>query len=368
MRYWLLQNDEPVGPFTADDLDQSPGFSRASLVYPEKRLDPSDERWLRAGDVPQLAVALAEIERRAFAGRYIVPEPTVRDLPVLGSIMKQLERFEEELVGFRGSLLARHQELVELREDSDTGAHRQQVSNEEIQELEKRLEKIEPLEADILRLREAGLEAAQSARGVEERMAREIAEMNKRLISIEGDMDAEAQQDMLRMYTASLQERIEELGTGLKRESDAGSLVRKELSGFRSSHTKERSERGFLAGGKQFGKPEALVFFLIAALAGAIGYLFYIGRKPVPPPVPVVVVEPPPPPPKPVVLKPKPKVKPRVRRKRLSSNQRAAQKAREKKVRDTILFRVTGGVPSSKRSAIAERKPKPRTAPEPPKN
>ncbi|PCI36411.1 MAG: hypothetical protein COB53_09715 [Elusimicrobia bacterium] len=378
MRYWLLESDEPAGPYAPDDLDQIPGFSRSSLVYPEKRLDAKDERWLLAGDVPQLAVTLAAVERRAFAGRYIVPEPTVRDLPVLGAILKQLDRFEEDLIELRGNLIARHQELVELRGDSDSSSHRIEDAQSELKELEARLKKMEPLEADILHLREASMETAETARQVEKKFNRNVEDVRKRFEALENTVDADAQADaqaeMMRIYTASLQERLDKLGEELEGERKASTVLRGELVKIRSAHKEERSARGFLAGGSLFLVPERVVFFLILALLLAVGYLFFKLRTPVVVPAPVVEPEPkpeppPPPKPKPVILKPKPKkVKSRVRRKRKSSKKRATQKQREEQVRSTILLRVTGGVPSSKRSAIAERRAKPRPAPEQPKN
>jgi len=375
MRFWLLLNDEPAGPFTGEALEEVPGFSRASLVYPERRLDPRDERWMRAGDVPQLAPALSALERKAFAGRYLVPEPTVRDLPLLGAILKQLERFEEELVELRGNLIARHQELTALRGDSEST--QTQTDSLEIEfrkaeaEIAGRIEKLEPLQADILRLREAGMETAQAARQAQERVLQEVENVRKRLESLEGDVDRDAQNEMMRAYTASLQERLELTVKGLDAESKKSAALGKEVTALRERAERETAARGFFAGGPKFRKPEALLTLLLSILLGAVGFLFYerLRTPSTEPPVetPPVVSEPTPDPaPAP---EPKPKIEtPRPARARKSLKKRAEQKVRERKVRETILLRVTGGVPSSKRVVVPERKIAPLAAPEPSKN
>jgi hypothetical protein len=383
MRYWLLLDDEPAGPYATEDLGDIPGFSRGALVYPEKRLDPRDERWLRAGDVPQLAVALARSERRAFAGRYIVPEPTVRDLPVLGAILRQIERFEEDLLSLRANLTARHQELASLRGDAESAQTQLDALAEELRAgaaaLEARVRKLEPLEADVHRLREASLEAAQASMRVEERLSHRVDELLKRLESLENDIDHEAQAEMMRAYTASLQERIEGLDRNLAKEHGDVEALRKILKALESRLANERAARGFLAGGGLFSKPEKLVlagFLLLLALIGGLFYLV-LKRAPAPSAAPSPAPDPEPvveretvPSPEPVILKPKEQ---KPRRRRRSSNKRAAEKtaaqaAREKKIRETILFRVTGGVPSSKRVVAPERKAEPLPAPEEAKN
>ena len=81
-----------------------PSFGPATLAHPDERFDPAAERWTPAREIPQLALVLAAKERAAHEGRFLAPEPTVRDLPVLGAILEQAEKFEEALLSLRAQL------------------------------------------------------------------------------------------------------------------------------------------------------------------------------------------------------------------------------------------------------------------------
>ena len=104
MNYWLFEDERIQGPFSTEQLRDMPSFGPATLAHPDERFDPAAERWTPAREIPQLALVLAAKERAAHEGRFLAPEPTVRDLPVLGAILEQAEKFEEALLSLRAQL------------------------------------------------------------------------------------------------------------------------------------------------------------------------------------------------------------------------------------------------------------------------
>ena len=117
MKYWLFEDEALHGPFSPDELRERPRFGPGTLVHPEERFDPAAERWLQAASVPQLALVLAACERQTHEGRFIAPEPAVRDLPVLGAILEESEKLEEALVALRAQFRSVEDAMDGLRAD-----------------------------------------------------------------------------------------------------------------------------------------------------------------------------------------------------------------------------------------------------------
>ncbi|TPW20533.1 MAG: hypothetical protein FD126_1585, partial [Elusimicrobia bacterium] len=129
MKYWLFQNNQVGGPFDRDELSNTPGFSAESLVCPEGRKGTQMGDWQRAGVMAELAETLLKMARvPAGAGAgggssFLPPEPTLRDLAVLGTLQEKVSLLENSLSSLHEELRAREEEISGLKvELSQKGA------------------------------------------------------------------------------------------------------------------------------------------------------------------------------------------------------------------------------------------------------
>jgi len=58
MRYWAHQNNEVRGPFEKEQLAALPGFTLASLIFPESPVDGKASAWKAASTYPEVADAI----------------------------------------------------------------------------------------------------------------------------------------------------------------------------------------------------------------------------------------------------------------------------------------------------------------------
>ncbi|MDE2290631.1 MAG: hypothetical protein KGL53_01005, partial [Elusimicrobia bacterium] len=369
MRYFVYSDERLEGPFTAEELRSRDGFGRATLVCPEEGLDETRARWRAAEEVPQLALALDERERARFSKSFLPPQPMVRDLPVLGSILDQVERIEGVVVGMRAELAQHEAEQQALTDAARAAVGRDDEIKEAARRLEARVAALEPLVEETEKLRSA-LKSAEQARAA---LASNLAALSSSLdvqsaktAALEADMPprleearrgAESLREELesaRAETAGLKERLERADGSLAALGD-------ELSALRGR------EDGRWRLGKYRLSPQGLLAAAAAALVLALsGLLVALLRKPPAPapvlkPPPVVEVPPPPPPPAP---KPKPRPKPRPKP-HAKPKPTPAQAAVQARIRQTILLRATGGVISDKENVEAMNLVKAFTAPAP---
>ncbi len=146
MRYWLFHNNQVTGPFDRDQIAQLSGFSAESLVCPEGRKGTQMGDWMRASTVPDLTDAIARSsrvpalvraagERAGPAAGGLPPEPTLRDLAVLGSLQEKVEDLSDNLRRLQDDLKARDAEISRLKSEleqkgraaSDLGAKLSEV-------------------------------------------------------------------------------------------------------------------------------------------------------------------------------------------------------------------------------------------------
>lgn len=122
MKYWIFQNNQVLGPYEADDLGKNGTFTAESLVCPEGRRGTSMGDWQRAGMVPDLSVALVRASQAARGGGVatalggLPPEPTLRDLAVLGTLQEKMTALEEVVLQLQEGLRAKESELAAVNE------------------------------------------------------------------------------------------------------------------------------------------------------------------------------------------------------------------------------------------------------------
>lgn len=120
MKYWIFQNNQVLGPYATEDLSRLPSFSAESLVCPEGRKGTSMGDWQRAGMVPDLSVALIKASQThsvktpvaSLAG--LPPEPTLKDLAVLGSLQEKVAMLEDGVLQLQEGLRVKDAELARL--------------------------------------------------------------------------------------------------------------------------------------------------------------------------------------------------------------------------------------------------------------
>ncbi|MDE2511705.1 MAG: hypothetical protein KGL74_11340, partial [Elusimicrobia bacterium] len=123
MKYWIFQNNQVLGPFEPNDMSQHPSFTAESLVCPEGRRGTSMGDWQRAGMVPDLSVALVKAAQShsvrssvaTLAG--LPPEPTLKDLAVLGSLQEKMALLEDVVLQLQEGLRTKDAELAALHEE-----------------------------------------------------------------------------------------------------------------------------------------------------------------------------------------------------------------------------------------------------------
>lgn len=247
MKYWLFENENISGPFSPEQLRDMPSFGPGTLAHPDERFDPAAERWTAAGDIPQLALVLAAKERAIHEGRFIAPEPTVRDLPVLGAILEQSEKFEETLLSLRAQLGVAEDGLDEGRADgrareAKTDALRGELAALEgrFQEFSARAEALQRSAAELAKERAAILEGmAAWERSLDDGLAQataaraEIAAFKESAERKLAELTA-ADSSLLRDVKAATEERAA-LSERIRSADEAISGLKDELAAMRES-------------------------------------------------------------------------------------------------------------------------------------
>ncbi|MBI4347619.1 MAG: hypothetical protein HY553_12245 [Elusimicrobia bacterium] len=128
MKYWVFQNNQVIGPFDREAISQVAGFSAETLVCPEGRKGTQMGDWQRAGVVPEMAESLLAATRTPVltraggergAGSMLPPEPTLRDLAVLGSLQERVAQLETSSQKMHDELRAKDTEISRLKVELD---------------------------------------------------------------------------------------------------------------------------------------------------------------------------------------------------------------------------------------------------------
>ncbi|MDX6769501.1 MAG: GYF domain-containing protein, partial [Elusimicrobiota bacterium] len=204
MKYWVFQNNQVIGPYAPDDLGRLVAFTPESLVCPEGRKGTSMGDWQRAGMVPDLSVALVKSNQRqpargglaTLAG--LPPEPTLKDLAVLGSLQEKVAMLEDVAAQLQESLRLKEAELSAVhgaladkdREVADA-RHQAELQRKESEELKSRLSAFEEKLGGVNALSESLDKAVEAERQVQgdvlkqgetiAALARELEELRRRL-------------------------------------------------------------------------------------------------------------------------------------------------------------------------------------------
>jgi hypothetical protein len=153
MKYWMFQNNQVVGPYDREELSEQGGFSAESLVCPEGRKGTQMGDWQRAGVVAELAEVLlrkAKVPAGAAGSgsidpgaSLIPPEPTLRDLAVLGTLQEKVSLLENSLSQLHDELRQRDEEITGLKVQLDEKGHEATQLRDQVSGLETRLESTE---------------------------------------------------------------------------------------------------------------------------------------------------------------------------------------------------------------------------------
>ena len=152
MKYWMFQHNQVVGPYDREELSEQGGFSAESLVCPEGRKGTQMGDWQRAGVVAELAEVLLR-KARVPAGSYssfiepgaslIPPEPTLRDLAVLGTLQEKVSLLENSLTQLQDELRQREEEITGLKVHLDEKTQESAQLKDKLTGLETRIEATE---------------------------------------------------------------------------------------------------------------------------------------------------------------------------------------------------------------------------------
>lgn len=194
MKYWIFQSNQVLGPYSPEDLSRLPSFNAESLVCPEGRKGTSMGDWQRAGMVPDLSVALVKASSAhniktpvaSLAG--LPPEPTLKDLAVLGSLQEKMAMLEDvvlqlqeglrvkdaELANLHVELAGKSQESTEIKRDAEqlrreTELRRREaeVLKAETEEFKRRIADLEERASTVGRLTETIDKAVEAEKHVE---------------------------------------------------------------------------------------------------------------------------------------------------------------------------------------------------------
>jgi len=155
MRYWLFQNNQVVGPHDRDELASVAGFCAESLVCPEGRKGTQMGDWQRAGVISELAEVLlktSKVPAAVIAGSgqgLLPPEPTLRDLAILGSLQEKLTLLESVISQLQDDLRARTQDLTQIKVDYELKSRESELLKAKLDDMEKRLAQAELLKEAV---------------------------------------------------------------------------------------------------------------------------------------------------------------------------------------------------------------------------
>ncbi|MBI3299485.1 MAG: hypothetical protein HYZ75_15075 [Elusimicrobia bacterium] len=154
MKYWLFQNNQVVGPYDRDELAATPGFASESLVCPEGRKGTQMGDWQRAGVLVELAETLLKMARvpagvGVGGASFLPPEPTLRDLAVLGTIQEKVSLLENSLSSLHEELRAREEEISGLKVELSQKGSEAASLQIKVGDLEQKLAKTDGLRDEI---------------------------------------------------------------------------------------------------------------------------------------------------------------------------------------------------------------------------
>ncbi|MCX5790532.1 MAG: hypothetical protein NTX64_18825 [Elusimicrobia bacterium] len=170
MKYWVFQNNQVVGPFDREAIGEVAGFSSDSLVCPEGRKGTQMGDWTRAGVVPELAEALLAATRIPAMARggiergsssLLPPEPTLRDLAVLGSLQERVGALETLANRLQDELRSRDTEISRLKIELDQKARSASELQTKFADLEVKTINLAGVKDELERAREDARAAAE---------------------------------------------------------------------------------------------------------------------------------------------------------------------------------------------------------------
>ena len=209
MKYWLFQSNQVLGPYEPDDLSRHSSFGAESLVCPEGRRGTSMGDWQRAGMVPDLSVALV---RATQAGRArdpvatlagLPPEPTLKDLAVLGSLQEKMAMLEDVVLQLREGLRGKDAELAALHQEL-AGSERQSAVTKaaleheaadlqaQTQDFRRKIAELENRVGGIARLSETIDKAVEAEKHVEHDIGTQgaaLAELTKEIANLRAQVN-----------------------------------------------------------------------------------------------------------------------------------------------------------------------------------
>ncbi|MFH1725945.1 MAG: hypothetical protein ABII00_15155 [Elusimicrobiota bacterium] len=169
MKYWLFQNNQVIGPYDREQLAKSPGFSAESLVCSEGCKGTQMGDWQRAGVVAELADTLLKMSRvPAGAGggepgaSLLPPEPTLRDLAVLGTLQEKVSLLENSLSQLQEDMQARDEEVVSLKVDLDQKGVEASALQTKVGDLEAKVAAAEALKEELAKTQRDQSQGAQA--------------------------------------------------------------------------------------------------------------------------------------------------------------------------------------------------------------
>jgi len=134
-KYWLSREDRITGPFDPDELMRLPGISMNSVVCPEDLLGTADERWARAGNVPELAETVPPVAPADASGTPAPspssdeipgpwpPDPSRRDVDPLETAAERIDVLDKRLGDTQRRLDARREAYKKLKEELEERLH-----------------------------------------------------------------------------------------------------------------------------------------------------------------------------------------------------------------------------------------------------
>lgn len=190
MKYWIFQNNQVLGPYEPEALGEHAAFSAESLVCPEGRRGTSMGDWQRAGMVPDLSVALVKAAQaqsvRAPVATLpgLAPEPTLKDLAVLGGLREKMGVLEDVVKRLQDELAAKNGELAALREEVVGKERRSSEALRETDALKGKIAELERHVAAAERLAETVDKAVEAEKHVErdvETQGQALADLGKEI-------------------------------------------------------------------------------------------------------------------------------------------------------------------------------------------
>jgi hypothetical protein len=188
MRYWILEDDRVKGPFAPEELRALPHFDESSLVYPETE----EGGWAQASSVPRLSLLF-----KPQPSGLLPPEPTLRDLALLGGLLEKTERLEERLGEVQAGLSRRDGELDGLKASLEASAREGEELKRLVEGLAARLEALAGIQEAV-----SGIQRAESEK------AAAIEQLRGAVEALAAKLGSKDEMDELRSKLALLQEEM----------------------------------------------------------------------------------------------------------------------------------------------------------------